>query len=225
MTATSVAPMTRRGAAISAQRPQRGQPGEHADREDLADEALAEADPGHRGGRDREPVRAERVTGVGRRAEPAAQPLGPGEVQPEVVVEADAEQPPAPGHREGEGEDDRDHDRRRQPDPERARRRVVAPPPGDRRAATTIRTTMPMVALVPWPGARARTPETVRIAREADRGLEPAPAPPPGEREDRPADQERGQADQRRRDVGPDHQQANLWQRERPDALRAAAAF
>ena len=31
-------------------------------------------------------------------------------------------------------------------------------------AAATIRTTMPSVAVVPWPGARERIPETVRMA-------------------------------------------------------------
>ena len=59
------------------ERGERGQPGHHPDRDDLADEGLAEADPRHRGGGDREPVRAERVSRVRFRTDPAPQPLAP----------------------------------------------------------------------------------------------------------------------------------------------------
>ncbi len=47
------------------QRRQGGQAGEDADREDLADEGLAEADPRHRRDRHGEAVRAQRVAGLG----------------------------------------------------------------------------------------------------------------------------------------------------------------
>ncbi len=97
-----------------AQRRERGQRGEDGDREDLADEGLAEPDPGYRGDRVGKCVRAQRVAGFRRRPEPAAQPLGPGQVQAEVVVKADAEQPPAPAHREGDREYEGDDQRHRQ---------------------------------------------------------------------------------------------------------------
>jgi hypothetical protein len=100
-----------------AERRQRGQRREDGDREDLADEGLAEADARHRGDRVGERVRPQRVAGFRRRAEAAAQPLRPGEVQAKVVVEADPEQPPAPAHREGdrEGEGDDEGDRQALP--------------------------------------------------------------------------------------------------------------
>ena len=130
----------RRAAAVPgqpAQRPERGQPGQHPDRDDLAEEGLAEADPGDRGGRHRQPVRAQRVAGVRRRAEAAAQPLGPGQVQAEVVVEADPEQAPAAADHER----DRQHEERRRAPPagpragRRAPRRAAARPRPRRRPA------------------------------------------------------------------------------------------
>ena len=105
----------RAGAEARAAPPSAVSAGEDADREDLADEGLAEADPRHRRGRDREAVRAERVAGVGRRPEAAAQPLGPGQVQAEVVVEADPEQAPAAADRERDREHQGDDERHRQP--------------------------------------------------------------------------------------------------------------
>ena len=101
--------------AEARQRPEGGEAGEDADREDLADEGLAEADSRHRGGRHGEPVRPERVAGVGCRPEAAAQPLGPGEVQAEVVVQPDPQQPPAPADRERDREHQRHRDRHRHP--------------------------------------------------------------------------------------------------------------
>ena len=97
-----------------AERRQRRQRGEDADREDLADEGLAEADPRQRRDRVGERVRAQRVAGFRRRPEAAAQPLGPGQVQAEVVVEADADDAPAPAHRERDREDQGDDDGDRQ---------------------------------------------------------------------------------------------------------------
>ena len=111
--------------AEARQRPERGEPGEDADREDLADERLAEPDPRQRRGRHGEPVRAQRVAGIGRRPEAAAQPLGPGEVQAEVVVQPLPEHPPAPADRERDREHHRHGDRHRH-----ARAPSLPPPTG-----------------------------------------------------------------------------------------------
>ena len=89
-----------------------GQRGEDADRDDLADEGLAEPDPRQRGNGVGQRVRSQRVAGFRRGSEAAAQPLGPGQVQAEVVVKADAEHPPASadgkGDRENEGNENGD---------------------------------------------------------------------------------------------------------------------
>ena len=53
-------------------------------------------------------MRPQRVAGFGGWAKAAAQPLRPGEVQAEVVVEADAEQAPATANRAGNREDEGD---------------------------------------------------------------------------------------------------------------------
>ncbi|HEX7246365.1 MAG TPA: hypothetical protein VF245_12470, partial [Solirubrobacterales bacterium] len=104
-----------------AERPKRRDRRQHPDREDLADEGLAEADPGQRRDRVGERVWAQRVAGFRRRPQTAAQPLGPGQVQPEVVVEADTEEPPAAADRKGDRENQDDHRRDRQPHPTRGR--------------------------------------------------------------------------------------------------------
>ena len=97
-----------------AQRGQRGQPDHDADREDLAEEGLAQRQPRHRGDGDRQPVRPQRVAGEGHGPEAAAQPLGPGQVEAEVVVEADADHAPAAADQEGDRQHQGDGDRDRQ---------------------------------------------------------------------------------------------------------------
>lgn len=104
-------------APAGAQRPQRAQrrqPGHHPDRDDLAEEGLGEADSRHRRRRHRQPVRSQRVAGVWVRPEAAAQPLRPGEVQAEIVVEAHPEQAPAAADRERDRQRQQQHDGHRQ---------------------------------------------------------------------------------------------------------------
>ena len=113
-------------------------------------------------------MRAERVAGFRGRAEAAAQPLGPGQVQAEVVVEADADQAPAAADREGDREDEADRDGDRQPGAQRAGR-----PYGrrdDDKAAARTRSSAPSVAVVPWPTTRASRPVTVMIAPKPTAG-------------------------------------------------------
>ena len=126
-------------------------------------------------------VRAERVAGVGRRPEAAAQPLGPGEVQAEVVVEADPEQAPAAADRERDREDQR---RRRSPPagPRAAalpcgRRRRGRPRRrrGDRRGDDQQRPAPSGRAWSPWPGRPGEDAGHGQHRAEADRRLQPRP--------------------------------------------------
>ena len=188
--------------------------GEDADREDLADEGLPEADPRHRRDRDGEAVRAERVAGVRRRPEAAAQPLGPGEVQAEVVVEADPEQAPAPADRERDREDDARRRSRPAAPARSALARAVGSPRPSLAAARERRRPRRRSGATSASGRRgrrgraprARTPVTVSTAPKPTAGSSHDQRAPPGEREQGAADEQRGGADQRRRGVGPDHQ-------------------
>ena len=163
------------------QRRQRGQRGEDPDRQDLADEGLPEADARHRRDGVGQRVRPERIARFRRRPEAAAQPLGPGEVEPEVVVEADAEQAPAAADRERDREDDRGRERDQQAPEEDVALALGSPPATAGRegprttAAATISATSARADVVACPGPRAERPVAQSRAAEADRRLQPRP--------------------------------------------------
>ena len=87
-------------------------------------------------------------------------------MEPEVVVEADAEQPPVAADRERDREDEPDHDRDGGADPERPRGPIGEADDcrGDHEEER------PIVAVVPWPGSRAKSPVTVRTAPKPTAG-------------------------------------------------------
>ena len=204
-----------------AQGSQRGQPGEDGDRLQLADERLAEADPRDDRCRDRDPVRAEGVAGIGAWPEPASQPLAPGEVEPEVVVEADPDQPPATADREGNRDDQRQHQGDGRAGGQGAVEAVGDPQPGQAEGAEHEQADR---RRRPVTGQPDQQPGNRDHRGEPDRRLQPGPALAAARRQDRAADQKRGGADQRRRGVGPDHERGNYGSAPVEAArLRAAA--